>query len=339
MFSSISCIKRDYPVKEVEVKALFDVMDLNPKIGKLLFPTNNYFSVDEKENFYFLNSENHRILKFSKNGKFTSQIGSIGQGKEDLYYPAGISVNKSRVFVINEGVKIFTTDGMYQSGFKIPNFWIASSIHIYKNLILVDVRYKDTKNYNKQSLISVFDINGNYVNKFGRIIECQKWGGYLNFNSYFIDVVDEKIYGTFPIYPIIFCYDFNGKELFFKDLRNDRIEEINQIQNEIIERGMDTPDTIHKEEGTSTLEFCRGFGVSDEKHIFYALNIYKPIKKHYILHFDEEGNLKEKIILKKDNTYLKNILRFSLEKNNTFYGIGSYKDKIILFKFYEKFNI
>lgn len=333
-------MKKDIPQRDVEVTTLFDVFALKPKIGKLLTPTNNYFHVDEDENIYFLDSENHRILKFSKNGDFITQIGSIGQGKEDLYYPGGVYVKKNRVFVLNGGgVKIFTSDGEYLSDFKIKNIWAASSIYVYHNRILIDVRYKDIKEYNKNKLISIFDLNGHNIIKLGRIIKCQKWGGYLNFNSCFIDVNGKKIFGTFPFYPIIFCYDFDGTELLYKDLRDLGIPEIDHIQEEITRRGLDTPESIQREEGTSTMEFCSGFGVNKKKHMFYAVNIYNPYKKHSILHLDEKGRIIEKIILRKDNEYLETILRLFLAEDDTFYGIGSCEKTVIVFKFKDNAGI
>ena len=315
--------------------SLFNIYDLKPKIGTLVAPTtNSYFCVDQEENIYFLSSKNHRILKFNKDGDFVTQIGSIDQGEEDLYYPKGIFVYNDNIYVLNgDEVKIFSLSGEYISGFSIPNIWESSSIYVINDLIFIDVRYQDIKNYNEFPLISIFDINGKSINKFGKVIQCQKWGGYLNFNSYFIDVEDDKIFGTFPLYPIIFCYDFKGKKLLYKDLRKMGIAEIDQIQEEINQNGMDTPKSILRETGTSTKEFSRGFVVNKKNHIFYAVTVYKPEKKHFLLHLDQKGEIIEKIVLKNEDIPLDSIIRLFLTEDDIFYGLGSIGKSVIFFRF------
>ena len=58
---------------------------------------------------YVSDKDNHRIQKFSPDGKFVAQFGHYGVSPEQLKYPRGITVDTAAtglVYVSNECAKV-----------------------------------------------------------------------------------------------------------------------------------------------------------------------------------------------------------------------------------------
>ena len=74
---------------------------------------------------YVTDRDNHCIQKFSPDGKFVAQIGSLGSGPGQLKYPRGVTIDTAGtglVYVSEEGnhrVSVFTSDGVFVSSFGI----------------------------------------------------------------------------------------------------------------------------------------------------------------------------------------------------------------------------
>lgn len=329
--SVLSLLADDIPTRDVEVTELFDLGNYKPKI-KILGFQGNFFSVDNRENIYFTDFSNHRILKFAVNGEFIYQIGSIGQGKKDLYYTQGFFLRGDKVFVLNHTgreIKVFNRNGKYISGFKIPKASFSHTLYVYGNKIITDTKYKELKNYNKQKLISVFNEKGKKIKSFGRILKCQTFLGYKQFNSIYIDIIDNNIVGAFANYPIIFRYDFDGNEIFYKDLRKLKIREIQALKERSLKLGMDTPESIKTDNALRFVNYCSGFGANRDHQIYYSVK-----NKYCVLHFDENGNLLEKLILKLRNNPL-TVEKMYVNEKGIFYGLGilSKGKRKIFFKF------
>lgn len=326
----------DYPTREIEVTPLLNLNTLEPKVNviQLTIISRSFFSVDSKENLYFLDTSNHRILKFNKDGKFISQIGSIGQSEKDLYNPVGIFVTNNTLYILDDAgkkIKLFSLNGNYLSSFAIENAHLSGSLYVCNDLILVNVKYRNKESYNQEKLIAIFNKKGKRIKNVGKIIKCNKIAGYLTFNSIFINVVDNIIFGGFSYYPVIFAFDFEGRELFYKNL-TDLVKEIQELIEYGKKMGFDTPESMKEEWGVRAVIYCSGFGVDKNKHIYYALNVSHQ-KKYLVLHFDEKGALLEKIIFKNGKRVIQVIHLYVDEQGNR-WGIGFIeKDGFFLFKF------
>jgi len=316
--SSYSAQTDNLPVRDVEVTPLFELDTLKPEVKIIPFQ-NNFLSVDKEENIYFVDTSNHRILKFGINGKFITQIGSIGQREEELYYPQGIFLKGDRLFVLNyEGkeIKIFNANGKFISGFKIPDASTSFALYVHDEQIITDTKYKDLRNFNLQKLLSLFNKKGEKVKSVGKILKCQTFTGYEVFNSAFINMIDNSFVIALANYPLIFRCDLDDKEIFYKDLRELKVKEITELQERIFKLGMDTPESIKEKNAVRSSVYCSGLGVSLEKQIYYAL-----MNSCYLLHLNERGDIVEKLKLKIQNEPVR-VEKININEMGNFYGIG-----------------
>ncbi len=332
--------KETLPVESVEVTTLINLDSLSPKInihvGNM---SRNFFSIDSHENFYFLDIGNHRILKFDNKGQFIDQIGSIGQEKKDLFSPLAFCTEEDSIYVLNNAgreLKVFSLSGDFISSFLVENAWQSEALCVYGDHIFITVKYKDKTAFNENKLISIFNFEGDEIINIGKIIKCESYIGYREFNSAYINVIENRIFGAFRNRPIIFGYDIDGKQLFLKDLRNFNLPEIQRKMEQEKALGLDTPNTKRSGYSLKFMTFCTGFGVGQDMNLYYAIN-NSDLTKHdmakcYILHFNEKGTLIEKIIPKKEGEILR-VRGIFIKNENIRYGIGLKSKNAFLFKF------
>lgn len=72
-------------------------------------------AVDEKGNLYVLDTGNHRVQKFSPDGRFLASFGRQGQGPGEFAYPDSIDVDAAGLLWIsdpnNQRIQVLTTEG------------------------------------------------------------------------------------------------------------------------------------------------------------------------------------------------------------------------------------
>jgi len=338
----LSCChqKGTLPIESIEVTTLINLNSINPKIDILVGNmSRNFFSIDSHENFYFLDISNHRILKFNNKGEFIDQIGSIGQEKEDFFSPLAFCIKGDFIYVLNNAgreLKIFSLSGDFISSFVIENAWQSEALCVNSDHIFITVKDKDRTTYNDNKLISIFNFEGEEINNIGKIVKCESHIGYREFNSVYINVIENRIFGAFRNRPIIFGYEIDGKRLFIKDLRSFNLLEIQRKIEHEKALGFDTPNTKKSGYSLRFITFCTGFGVGQDTHLYYAINNYDltipDMAKCYILHFNEKGNLIEKIIPKKEGEILR-VRDLFINNKNIRYGIGLKNKNAFLFKF------
>jgi len=332
--------KGSFPIKSVEVTTLIDLNSINPKVNINGWKMScNFFSVDSHENVYFLDISNHSILKFNNKGEFIDRIGSIGQKKKDLFSPIAFCIKGDFIYVLNNAgreLKIFSLSGDFISSFVIENAWQSEALCVYRDHIFITVKYKDRTNFNDNKLISIFNFEGDEINKIGKIIKCKSHIGYREFNSIYINVIKNRIFGAFCNRPIIFGYEIDGKRLFLKDLRSFNLPEIQRKMEQEKALGLDTPNTETSGYSLRFITFCTAFGVDQDMNLYYAINNYDltnpDMAKCYILHFNEKRTLIEKIIPRKEGEVFR-VRDIFINNKNIRYGIGQKNKKTFLFKF------
>lgn len=74
-------------------------------------------AIDDEEFVYVTDSCNHRIQKFTADGKFVAQFGNKGDGLKHLDQPAGIAVSSEGLVYVteksNNRVSVFTSKGIF----------------------------------------------------------------------------------------------------------------------------------------------------------------------------------------------------------------------------------
>jgi len=85
VFLSPVCLRADgsYSFLNTWGQALFD--------SQLRFPTD--MAIDSSGNVYVLDTNNHRVQKFTRSGDFITKWGSPGNALGQFLYPSGITVD------------------------------------------------------------------------------------------------------------------------------------------------------------------------------------------------------------------------------------------------------
>ena len=129
--------------------------------GQFNLPAGVTFDTDN--HLYVVDSNNHRVQKFTIDGKYLLQLGSGESSDGRLKHPRGLASHDHKVYVAdssNERISVFQTDGKF-------HLTIGSGQLLYP----LDV----TVNRNNQLLVAdcghhcihTFTLDGDYLGKFG----------------------------------------------------------------------------------------------------------------------------------------------------------------------------
>ena len=140
--------------------------------GQFNYPTGVAF--DSDDHLYVVDCYNHRVQKFTIDGKYLLQFGGKGSENGKLNEPGGLAVHNHKVYVAdcdNKHISVFQTDGKF-------HHTIGSG--------QLGGPYDVTVNGNNQLLVAdhahhciyTFTLNGDYVGKFGT---CGTGRGQLNY--------------------------------------------------------------------------------------------------------------------------------------------------------------
>ena len=82
--------------------------------GQGCFRSPRGIALDKNSNMFVVDSENHRIQKFTLDGKFISSVGSMGNGPLQFYFPKDIAYNltNDRLYILdgNDQVQVLNSD-------------------------------------------------------------------------------------------------------------------------------------------------------------------------------------------------------------------------------------
>lgn len=337
----IRCNKESRSIenKVISVQTVFNFGNLTPPLFNFVMDGQRVFDIDKNGIFYFLDSQKHRILKYSIQGQYIGQIGSIGQDESGVFYPSAIKISGETIYISDKGgkkLKLFSLNGDFINGFNIDKSHKLNWMDVEGNRIYANVRYVTPDTFNKNKLISVFDKKGLKIGEFGKILESQSIYGYFSFNTSYFYLEGGNIIGTFKFYPFIFNINSDGSQVYFKSIST-LSPELQYKWSLSQKEDCDRPDKIRI--GTNSgpitmINFCEGFAVDTEQNIYYAINT--STSKGTVFRLNKNGNVIEKLILKSAEGAM-NVVYLYIDKNtNTRYGIGDIAGtvtKTILFKF------
>lgn len=178
---------------------------------------------DSQGNYYIVDSRRHRICVFDPAMKFKYQIGQLGQGPQDLYYPGDLVFDaKEQLYVMDFGnmrVQIFDKTGRRVGGFgygqKAIEIAVTRRGEIYLN--------QPTKGH----LISVYSAEGKLLRQFGELMSLSRaYPGRADDPKYRIPLsrvttaLDEQdnLYVAYIFVPLIQKYDARGRLLWERRL-------------------------------------------------------------------------------------------------------------------------
>lgn len=122
-----------------------------------------YLSVDSDGNIYILDPQNHRILKFGKDGKLIWKTGRKGQGPGEFQNPYKIRVkNKDTIAVLDEEqIHFFSQDGKFLRTLKIGK-WIGDFEFLRDGRIFLSLLPKGQAGYTAE----YYSEDGKFISKF-----------------------------------------------------------------------------------------------------------------------------------------------------------------------------
>lgn len=100
---------------QVSLEFVQTIGDIESEDENVLFYMPSGIVFDPQANMYVLDTGNHRIQKFSGDGKFLATIGNKGQGPGEFYYPQSMALDKEGFLYVsdsaNQRIQILKPDG------------------------------------------------------------------------------------------------------------------------------------------------------------------------------------------------------------------------------------
>jgi sugar lactone lactonase YvrE len=135
-------------------------------------------AVDRQGNMYVLDSGNHRIQKFSPDGKYLATFGRQGQGPAEFYFPESLEIeDKGFLYVSdpnNQRIVVLTPEGKDHKVIKFTDegigeiAWLSAgelAMHGGRGFIKIDEFEKKAKALPK--LVKILDLEGRVVREVG----------------------------------------------------------------------------------------------------------------------------------------------------------------------------
>ncbi len=87
---------------KVFLEYLKNIGDIESEDENVLFYMPSDIAFDSKDNIYVLDSGNHRIQKFSHEGKYITTIGNKGQGPGEFIYPLSLDIDSNGYLYVSD---------------------------------------------------------------------------------------------------------------------------------------------------------------------------------------------------------------------------------------------
>ena len=132
--------------------------------GQLHYPTE--VTIDHDNHMYVADNCNHRVQKFTIDGKYLLQFGSeLSEGSSDgqLKHPRGLALHDHKVYVADSGnkrISVFQTDGKFHHTIESGELGSPHDVTVNgsNQLLVADCGHH---------CIHIFTLDGHHVTKFG----------------------------------------------------------------------------------------------------------------------------------------------------------------------------
>jgi DNA-binding beta-propeller fold protein YncE len=100
---------------KVSLELVRTIGTIEAEDDSFLFYLPSDIAIDNQGNMYILDSGNHRIQKFTPDGKYITTIGNKGQGPAEFVYPLSLEVDSKGYLYVsdpgNQRVQVLKPDG------------------------------------------------------------------------------------------------------------------------------------------------------------------------------------------------------------------------------------
>lgn len=299
-----------------------------------IFDEYNFSSIAKvvkyKNEYYILESKNHRILVFNDLMKFERQISHIGQGKGELYYPIDFVIRGDYIYVLDnmmKRVQIFSSNGKYINGFSSDYKSCGIAVNQKGEIYLGQPQ--------RGKLISVYSQNGKFLRSFGNLKKLSNFYGTrlrsldkkykiaINRVNICIDNKD-NLYLSFLGAPFFQKYNKKGELLFEKRIQSPIakkiIKEFRIKRKSPVRRGIDNVPTPLITTGIAVDSKSDYLVISFQWHRGWIYIANTDGEKISLLEIANKKILFENIYLSKDYTLF--CPRLSVVKYNEVYAIN-----------------
>lgn len=307
-------------------------LDFVRKFGEFYKPFD--ISLDSNGNVYVADSGNHRIQKYSPDGKFLSSYGKKGQGPGEFQIIGGVAVdNEGRMYVTDRStnrLKVLSPDGNEIKN--IATMKITGEITLMSSGESVLTRGLFFSQESYPGLIQIVGNDGKILRTAGTQEQYKDWDSYRYFNrtSFTLDKED-NLYLAFATRNKIEKYTPEGILVMTLDrpLNFGISEKIEKVKRQVGPRQIELPQlnfvsknlAIDKEDRIWVLSF-------DRQLTFEEL----PVTIHFA---DEGGQLEATDTLKTSESSQTDAFVFHVfEKNGEFLGkipLTHFADKVKIF--------
>ncbi|MCM8803467.1 MAG: NHL repeat-containing protein [Candidatus Omnitrophica bacterium] len=181
-----------------------------------IFYNPSSLKVDMMGNVYVVDSNNHRIQVFTKEGNFLRTIGRKGEGPSELFNPTDIFVKEDTLYISDTGnmrIQVADLKGKFRKIIKLnfrPMYILVNKkeeIYVHK---LVDVF-----NPSREFLIKIISKNGEKISEFHEAIKTPErvTNELLNFVSITMDSKENIIVAHKFLINRVVKYNNQGKYL------------------------------------------------------------------------------------------------------------------------------
>jgi hypothetical protein len=127
---------------------------------------------ESRDGYWVLETSNHRIAKLNNNLEVLSQVGSIGQGPGELYYPTDAVYANDRMHVLdtrNRRVQIYSGSGRLINQFPIDAFAHGIAVNLSGEIFLGQPKLG--------KLVTVYSSSGKLLRQFGELKKLSTFFG------------------------------------------------------------------------------------------------------------------------------------------------------------------
>lgn len=214
---------------QVELEFIKAIGEMDSLDDAVIFFMPTDISFDNQGNIYILDSGNHRIQKFSPDGKYLTTIGQQGQGPGEFQYPQSLSLDSEgylyisdmgnrKIHVLKPGGGEFNTIQMNEQG--VGNIRWRSDGKIVMGggggLMIMSGGMDEDQDLGK--LLTILDSEGKVVQEFGEKLDYKDFLMNRSGNRYHY-AVDKigNMYVAFDVQNRIEKYSPEGELLWKSD--------------------------------------------------------------------------------------------------------------------------